>query len=144
MELLAAAPAVVCCRCSPEQKAVVVRLVEKRAAAKGDGGNDVSMIQAASVGIGVVGKEGRQASLAADFSLTQFSHIGRLLLVRGRNSYKMSASLSQFVIHRGLIITVMQVDCFNMNYFLTLFILHCRLFSPPCFTSARCLSTRVS
>ncbi len=43
----------------------------------GDGGNDVSMIQAASVGIGIVGKEGKQASLAADFSLTQFSHIGR-------------------------------------------------------------------
>ena len=44
---------------------------------EGDGGNDVSMIQAASVGIGIVGKEGKQASLAADFSLTQFSHIGR-------------------------------------------------------------------
>ena len=32
----------------------------------GDGGNDVSMIQAASAGIGLVGKEGKQASLAAD------------------------------------------------------------------------------
>ena len=51
----------------------------------GDGGNDVSMIQAADVGIGVEGKEGRQASLAADFSITQFSHLGRLLLVHGRN-----------------------------------------------------------
>ena len=29
------------------------------------------MIQAASVGIGIVGKEGKQASLAADFSITQ-------------------------------------------------------------------------
>ena len=140
-------------RCSPEQKAAVVRLIERhsgrRAAAIGDGGNDVSMIQvggtyyrhikvltetllqAASVGIGIVGKEGKQASLAADFSITQvinktrpqhkkgfltnsdalpqFSHIGRLLLVHGRNSYKRSASLSQFVIHRGLIITTMQV-----------------------------------
>ena len=106
MELVAAAPAVVCCRCSPEQKAAVVRLIErhtgKRAAAVGDGGNDVSMIQAASVGIGIVGKEGMQASLASDFSMTQFSHIGRLLLVHGRNSYKRSASLSQFVIHRGM------------------------------------------
>ena len=34
----------------------------------------------------------------------------RLLLVHGRNSYKRSASLSQFVIHRGLIITTMQVE----------------------------------
>ena len=118
MELLAAAPAVVCCRCSPEQKAVVVRLVEKRAAAKGDGGNDVSMIQAASVEIGVVGKEGRQASLAADFSFAQFNQIGRL--VHGRNSYKRFASLSQFVMHRGLIIIVMQVASCLLKYFFTL------------------------
>ena len=65
--------------------------------------------QAASVGIGIVGKEGKQASLAADFSLTQFSHVAKLILVHGRYSYKRSASLSQFVIHRGLIITTMQV-----------------------------------
>merc|ERR1719232_614131 len=115
------AASVVCCRCSPEQKAAVVRLIErhsgKRAAAIGDGGNDVSMIQAASVGIGIVGKEGMQASLASDFSMTQFSHIGRLLLVHGRNSYKRSASLSQFVIHRGLIITTMQAVFSAVFYF---------------------------
>ena len=50
----------VCCRCSPEQKAQVVRLIQrhsnKTCAAIGDGGNDVSMIQAASAGIGIVGK----------------------------------------------------------------------------------------
>merc|ERR1719431_1521151 len=121
MELIALAPAVVACRCSPEQKAAVVRLLErhtgKTAAAVGDGGNDVSMIQAASVGFGIVGKEGKQASLASDFSITQFSHIGRLLLVHGRNSYKRSASLSQFVIHRGLIITTMQAIFSAVFYF---------------------------
>ena len=31
----------------------------------GDGANDVAMIQAADVGIGIMGKEGRQASLPA-------------------------------------------------------------------------------
>lgn len=51
----------------------------------GDGGNDVSMIQAADTGVGIVGKEGKQASLAADFSVNQFSHIGKLLIVHGRN-----------------------------------------------------------
>ena len=39
------------------------------------------MIQAADVGIGIVGKEGKQASLAADFSITQFDHVAKLLLV---------------------------------------------------------------
>merc|ERR1712029_669369 len=121
MDLATACPAVVCCRCSPEQKAQVVRLIQqhtgKRTAAIGDGGNDVSMIQAASVGIGIVGKEGKQASLAADFSLTQFSHVAKLILVHGRNSYKRSASLSQFVIHRGLIITTMQAIFSAAFYF---------------------------
>ena len=78
----------------------MVRLIERhsgrRAAAIGDGGNDVSMIQvggtyyhhvkvltatlpqAASVGIGIVGKEGKQASLAADFSITQVINKTRL------------------------------------------------------------------
>jgi hypothetical protein len=37
------------------------------------------MIQAADVGVGIVGKEGRQASLAADFSVLQFSHLTKLL-----------------------------------------------------------------
>ena len=37
------------------------------------------MIQVADVGVGIVGKEGKQASLAADFSITQFSHLTKLL-----------------------------------------------------------------
>ncbi|GAB7365344.1 hypothetical protein MBLNU230_g6424t1 [Neophaeotheca triangularis] len=105
-------PAVVACRCSPTQKADIAHLIRaytrKRIACIGDGGNDVSMIQAADVGVGIVGKEGRQASLAADFSITQFSHLAKLLLWHGRNSYKRSAKLSQFVIHRGLLISVAQ------------------------------------
>lgn len=59
-------------------------------------------------GVGIVGKEGRQASLAADFSITQFSYLTKLLVWHGRNSYKRSAKLAQFVIHRGLIISVIQ------------------------------------
>lgn len=121
MELACQCPTVVCCRCSPTQKAEVVRLIQqltgKRTCAVGDGGNDVSMIQAADAGIGIVGKEGKQASLAADFSITQFSHISKLFLVHGRLSYKRSASLSQFVIHRGLIISIMQAIFSSIFYF---------------------------
>lgn len=54
MELATASPAVVCCRCSPTQKAQVVSLIQKhtgkRACAVGDGGNDVSMIQQSDAG----------------------------------------------------------------------------------------------
>ncbi|VEL21071.1 unnamed protein product [Protopolystoma xenopodis] len=107
IDLARQSPAVVVCRCSPTQKAAIVRLMRRYSgrvvAAIGDGGNDVGMIQSADIGLGLVGKEGRQASLASDFSLVQFRHITRLLLVHGRNAYKNTASLSQFVIHRGKI-----------------------------------------
>nr|XP_061808290.1 probable phospholipid-transporting ATPase IIB isoform X2 [Nerophis lumbriciformis] len=121
VELACQCPAVVCCRCSPTQKAQIVTLLQqhtaKRTCAIGDGGNDVSMIQAADCGIGIEGKEGKQASLAADFSITQFKHIGRLLMVHGRNSYKRSAALGQFVMHRGMIISVMQAVFSSIFYF---------------------------
>lgn len=75
------------------------------------------MIQAADVGVGIVGKEGKQASLAADFSITQFKHVMPLLLWHGRNAYKRSARLSQFVMHRGLIISIMQAVFSALFYF---------------------------
>ncbi|KAI0742965.1 protein transporter [Daedaleopsis nitida] len=121
IEIATKLSAVVACRCSPTQKADVARLIrkftKKRVCCIGDGGNDVSMIQAADVGVGIVGKEGKQASLAADFSVTQFSYLTKLLLWHGRNSYRRSAKLAQFVIHRGLIISVMQAVFSSIFYF---------------------------
>ncbi|KAF6063295.1 phospholipid-translocating P-type ATPase, flippase family protein [Candida albicans] len=94
-------PAVIACRCSPQQKADVAVMIRKitgkRVCCIGDGGNDVSMIQCADVGVGIVGKEGKQASLAADFSIDQFCYLSKLLLWHGRNSYKRSAKLGQMV-----------------------------------------------
>jgi phospholipid-translocating ATPase len=69
------------------------------------------------LGVGIVGKEGKQASLAADFSVTQFSYLTKLLTWHGRNSYRRSAKLAQFVIHRGLIISVMQAVFSAIFYF---------------------------
>ena len=108
------AASVVCCRCSPTQKARIVRNIKKytnkRICAIGDGGNDVAMIQEAHVGIGIVGKEGKQASLAADFSINTFKHLNLLLLWFGRLSYKNTATVSKFIIHRGLIVSFLQVN----------------------------------
>uniref|UniRef100_A0A1I8HTG6 Phospholipid-transporting ATPase n=1 Tax=Macrostomum lignano TaxID=282301 RepID=A0A1I8HTG6_9PLAT len=117
VQLACQAPAVVVCRCSPTQKAEVVRLLKdhtgKRCAAVGDGGNDVAMIQEADCGMGIAGKEGLQASLAADFSIARFQHVTRLMLVsqdtvHGRRCYKNTSVLAQFIVHRGLIISTMQ------------------------------------
>ncbi|KNZ60393.1 phospholipid-translocating ATPase [Puccinia sorghi] len=121
IEVATKLPVVVACRCSPTQKADIAMLIrgftKKRVCCIGDGGNDVSMIQAADVGIGIVGKEGKQASLAADFSINQFSFLTKLLVWHGRNSYKRSAKLAQFVIHRGLIISVIQAVFSSVLYF---------------------------
>lgn len=70
-----------CCRCSPEQKAQIVNLLRKyrpnsRVAAIGDGGNDVSMIQAAHAGIGIDAHEGwflRCNDFVLNLSLISFS-----------------------------------------------------------------------
>ncbi|CAL9728696.1 phospholipid-transporting ATPase Neo1p [Monosporozyma unispora] len=105
-------PTVIACRCTPQQKADIALNIRettgRRVCCIGDGGNDVSMIQSADVGVGIVGKEGKQASLAADFSITQFCYLTELLLWHGRNSYKRSAKLAQFVMHRGLVIAICQ------------------------------------
>ena len=57
------APSVAVCRCSPLQKAQVVKIVKqhtnKVCGAVGDGGNDVTMIMEAHAGIGIEGKEGK-------------------------------------------------------------------------------------
>ncbi|GJJ12412.1 hypothetical protein Clacol_006654 [Clathrus columnatus] len=67
--------AVICCRVSPLQKALVVRLIKDNlqttTLAIGDGANDVSMIQAAHVGIGIRGEEGLQAVNSADYAIAQ-------------------------------------------------------------------------
>lgn len=58
---------VICCRMIPIQKARIVSYVQNRTngvtLAIGDGANDVAMIQAASVGVGISGVEGLQVIL---------------------------------------------------------------------------------
>ncbi|KAL4708856.1 hypothetical protein ACJJTC_018302 [Scirpophaga incertulas] len=111
---------VVVARCSPTQKARVVRLLRARGravAAAGDGGNDVAMIQEADLGIGIEGVEGRAASLAGDVSVRQFCGVGPLLLVHGRRALQRSAALCLFIVHRGLVVSTMQAVFSVVFYF---------------------------
>ncbi|EIT78593.1 P-type ATPase [Aspergillus oryzae 100-8] len=91
LDLAIQCKAVVCCRVSPLQKALVVKLVKRHLKslllAIGDGANDVSMIQAAHVGVGISGLEGLQAARSADVSIAQFRYLRKLLLVHGAWSY---------------------------------------------------------
>ncbi|AQK65514.1 Phospholipid-transporting ATPase 3 [Zea mays] len=103
---------VVCCRVSPLQKAQVTSLVRKGAQkitlSIGDGANDVSMIQAAHVGIGISGQEGMQAVMASDFAIAQFRFLTDLLLVHGRWSYLRLCKVITYFFYKNLTFTLTQ------------------------------------
>jgi len=99
----------ICCRVSPKQKAEVVKLVKDNLTnppvitlAIGDGANDVSMIQAAHIGIGISGQEGMQAVRASDFSIAQFRFLTRLLIVHGSWAYKRVAKFILFYFYKNM------------------------------------------
>lgn len=98
--------AVVCCRVSPLQKALVVKVVKKFSKsillAIGDGANDVSMIQAAHVGIGISGVEGLQAARSADFAISQFRFLKKLLLVHGAWAYQRLSKMIFFYFYKNV------------------------------------------
>ncbi|KAG6396532.1 hypothetical protein SASPL_142683 [Salvia splendens] len=104
--------AVVCCRVSPLQKAQVTSLVKKGAnkitLSIGDGANDVSMIQAAHVGVGISGQEGMQAVMASDFAIAQFRFLTDLLLVHGRWSYHRICKVVTYFFYKNLTFTLTQ------------------------------------
>lgn len=57
------------------------------------GANDVAMIQEANVGCGLIGLEGSQAAMSADYAFGQFRFLTKLLLVHGRWSYQRIADM---------------------------------------------------
>jgi len=91
LDIACSCMAVICCRVSPLQKALVVKLVkdglECMCLAIGDGANDVSMIREADIGIGIAGQEGYQAVMTADYAIAQFRFLAKMILVHGRWSY---------------------------------------------------------
>ena len=83
-------------------------------AAIGDGGNDVSMIQEAHVGIGIIGHEGNAANAAADFAFTKFKFLQRAFLVHGHWYYTRLAFIAQYSFYK-------QVACFLAHNFYAIY-----------------------
>ncbi|XP_028573238.2 phospholipid-transporting ATPase VB isoform X1 [Podarcis muralis] len=106
LELTKYSRSVLCCRCTPLQKSMVVKLVRGQlkvmTLAIGDGANDVSMIQAANVGIGISGQEGMQAVMASDFAISQFKHLKKLLLVHGHWCYSRLGKLVIYFFYKNV------------------------------------------
>ncbi|XP_067667224.1 phospholipid-transporting ATPase ID-like isoform X2 [Haliotis asinina] len=110
LDLGSSCKAVICCRVTPLQKALVVDLVKKHkksvTLAIGDGANDVSMIKMAHIGVGISGQEGMQAVLASDFSMAQFRYLERLLLVHGRWSYLRMCKFLRYFFYKNFAFTL--------------------------------------
>ena len=99
-------------RVSPLQKALVVKLVKRHLKALllaiGDGANDVSMIQAAHVGVGISGVEGLQAARSADIAIGQFRFLRKLLLVHGAWSYQRVSKVILYSFYKNIALFMTQ------------------------------------
>ncbi|XP_041443971.1 phospholipid-transporting ATPase VB isoform X2 [Xenopus laevis] len=106
LELTKHCRSVLCCRATPLQKSMVVKLVRDKLKVMtlsiGDGANDVSMIQAADVGIGISGQEGMQAVMSSDFAISRFKHLKKLLLVHGHWCYSRLANMVIYFFYKNV------------------------------------------
>uniref|UniRef100_A0A674I0U2 Phospholipid-transporting ATPase n=1 Tax=Terrapene triunguis TaxID=2587831 RepID=A0A674I0U2_9SAUR len=107
LEICRNCSAVLCCRMAPLQKAQIVKLIKLSkehpiTLAIGDGANDVSMILEAHVGIGITGKEGRQAARNSDYAIPKFKHLKKMLLVHGHFYYVRISELVQYFFYKNV------------------------------------------
>ena len=104
---------VICCRVSPSQKSQVVQKMkdfDKNAItlAIGDGGNDVSMIMEANIGIGIFGEEGTSAAQASDFAIGEFKYLKRLLFFHGRINLMRISNMILYFFYKNFVFTMQQ------------------------------------
>jgi len=111
---------VICCRVTPIQKARVVKLVKihlkKTTLAIGDGANDVSMIKAADVGIGIMGKEGAQAVKASDYAFKEFKFLKRLIFIHGHYNYIRITKILLYSFYKNIVLIIPQILCGFYTY----------------------------
>ena len=107
------ASSVICCRVSPIQKSQVVKMMKNYdrngvTLAIGDGGNDVSMIMDAHIGIGIYGEEGMRAVQSGDYAIGEFKILHRLLLFHGRIFYVRNSQCILYFFYKNFVFTLVQ------------------------------------
>ena len=107
------ASSVICCRVSPIQKSQVVKMMKNYdkngvTLAIGDGGNDVSMIMEAHIGIGIYGEEGMRAVQSGDYAIGEFKILHRLLLFHGRIFYVRNSQCILYFFYKNFVFTLIQ------------------------------------
>ena len=107
------AVAVICCRVSPLQKSQVVKMMKNyspnsKTLAIGDGGNDVSMIMEAHIGVGIYGEEGMRAVQSSDYAIGEFRFLHSLLFFHGRTNYMRNAECILYFFYKNFVFTFLQ------------------------------------
>ena len=85
--------------------------------AVGDGANDVNMITAADVGVGIKGKEGTEAARVADFVAGEFKFIKLLTLYHGREWYRKNCQLALYSFWKNWMHVVAIIIYGGLSYF---------------------------
>jgi len=147
LEIFKGCASIVTYRSTPRQKALVVNLVKhdlkKTCLAIGDGANDVSMIQEAHVGVGILGKEGSHAAMSSDYVIHRFGHLRRLLFIHGRYSLYRTAKIVMYSFYKNFVF-VMPVVYYSFfdgysgqvmcsSYFMSVYNLFFTSLPPLCF-----------
>ena len=113
LDIAKEASSVICCRVSPIQKSQVVKMMknyDKKGVTLsiGDGGNDVSMIMEAHIGIGIYGEEGMRAVQSGDYAIGEFKILRRLLLFHGRTFYIRNTQCILYFFYKNFVFTLVQ------------------------------------
>ena len=67
------------------------------------------MIMDAHIGVGIKGKEGTQAVRAADYAISQFRFLQKLLLVHGRWGYKRIVWMICYYFYKNIVLAFTEV-----------------------------------
>jgi len=118
-KIFALVETVIVFRASPLQKAQTVKFImrdpEAFTMAIGDGGNDVNMIQSATIGIGIAGNEGNQAANFSDYSIKNFESVRRLLFWHGRTFGNKQVNFVSWIVLKSIAFVVTNITFNLMN-----------------------------
>lgn len=108
LRILQCCETVIIYRANPVEKSSIIKFVKEKTncttIAIGDGGNDVPMIKEADIGVGIYGKEGKQAAFNADYAIGEFKMLWRLLFVHGQLSESRIKFFICFFFYKNIIL----------------------------------------
>jgi len=111
--LASVSKSVIFARAQPAMKKRMVTEIQKRdpkaiTLAIGDGANDVDMITAAHIGVGISGIEGTAASNGADYAISTFRMLHTLLFVHGFWNYHRVSNLVKIIFYKASLVAITQ------------------------------------